>query len=419
MKILAGGTLFDGSGRPTLKNSAVVIDGERIVDVGPRDSVAYGAGSEVLDIAGMTILPGLIDCHDHLGHNSYTLMDRWELDAPASLRHMRTAQVLKEKLDLGYTTFRDGGGLDQGFKMAVEEGLIPGPRLMLSIGIISPTGGLADARSPSGHCRPSPTSSSVPSGVADGVDAVRAKVREMVRMGPDVIKCSTTGGASSPPGHGPKDREFNQEEIRALVDEAHAMCRKVMCHALGGPGLRLALEAGVDTIEHGTYLNEDPDLIPLMAEMGTFYVPTMLVYVFHRDNPQGHIKPRARELQPAHIESIQKAVAAGVRVVAGTDAGGWGHPLNARELECMVEEAGMTPEQALAAATGLAGQCLGLEDEIGTVERGKLADLIVVDGDPLKDITVLQNKDRIKLVLKGGRIHIDRRAKADARGLAK
>ena len=393
-------------------DSAVVIDGERIVDVGPRDAVAHPAGAEVLDISGTTLLPGLIDCHDHLGHNSYSLMDRWGLDAPASLRHMRTAQVLKDKLDMGYTTFREGGGLDQGFKMAVEEGVIPGPRLMLSISIISPTGGLADARSPSGHCSPGPANLSLPSGMADGVDAVRAKVREMVRMGADVIKCATTGGASSRPGHGPKDREFNRDEIQALVDEAHAMGRKVMCHALGGPGIRLTLEVGVDTIEHGTYLNEDPDLIPMMVEKGIFYVPTLLVYVCHRDNPLAHIRPRARNLQRDHIESIHKALEAGVRVVAGTDAGGWGHPLNARELQCMVEEASMTPQQALVAATGLAAQCLGLEDDIGTVEKGKLADLVAVDGDPLQDVKVLQDKARIKLVLKGGQVHVDRRAGA-------
>jgi imidazolonepropionase-like amidohydrolase len=323
--------------------------------------------------------------------------------------------VLREVVEMGYTAVRDAGGLDHGFKQAIEAGVIPGPRLMLGIAIISPTGGLADARSPSGHCSPGPANVSLPPGVADGADAVRAKVREMVRMGADVIKFATTGGASSRPGHGPKDREFSQGEIQALVDEAHALGRKAMCHALGGPGLRLALEVGVDSIEHGTYLNEDPDLIPMMAEKGTFYVPTLLVYVFHRDNPLGHVSLRARDLQQSHKASILSALEAGVRVVAGTDAGGWGHPANARELQCMVEDAGMTPVQALRAATGLAAQCLGLEKDIGTVEKGKLADLVVVDGDPLRDVKVLQDKARIKLVFKGGQVQVDRRTGAPAK----
>ncbi|MEE8159595.1 MAG: amidohydrolase family protein, partial [Dehalococcoidia bacterium] len=347
MKVLKGATLIDGTGASALSDATVVVDGDRIVDVGPSDAVRHGSGVEVIDLSGMTLLPGLIDCHDHLGHTGYGLMDRWELDAPPSLRHLRTAQVLKDTLDMGYTAVRDAGGLDQGFKQAVDEGLIPGPRLMLSISLISPTGGLSDMRSPSGHCCPGPVNLSLPSGMADGPDAVRAKVREMVRMGADVIKCATTGGASSRPGHGPFDREFSRQEIQALVDEAHDQGRRVMCHALGGPGLRLALEAGVDSIEHGTYLDEDPDLIPMMAEKGISYVPTLLVYVYHRENVLAHVKPRARDLYPHHMGSIQKALKAGVRVVAGTDAGGWGHPMNAGELQCLVEEAGMTPMQVL------------------------------------------------------------------------
>ena len=231
---------------------------------------------------------------------------------------------------------------------------------------------------------------------------------DIVRMGAGVIKCATTGGASSRPGHGPYDREFTRQEIQALVEESHNLGRRVMCHALGGPGLRLALEAGVDSIEHGTYLNEDPDLIPMMVEKGIFYVPTLLVYVYHRENVLDHVKSRAQNLYSHHLDSIRNSLDAGVKVVAGTDAGGWGHPVNAGELQCMVEEAGMTPMQALVAATGTAAQCLGQEKELGTVEKGKLADLVVVDGDPLQDIKVLLDKERIKMVIKGGHVYADR-----------
>jgi len=193
-----------------------------------------------------------------------------------------------------------------------------------------------------------------------------------------------------------------------LVDEAHALGRKVMCHALGGPGLRLAIEAGADSIEHGSYLAEEPELFAMMAERGTVFTPTLLVYVYHRESPAPHVRRRARELYARHLESVGMALAAGVKISAGTDAGGHGHPVNARELECLVE-AGLTPMQAVQAATGWAAECLGWQQEVGTIEAGKLADLVAVDGDPLLDITCLQHAARIKLVCKGGRICVDRR----------
>jgi len=229
----------------------------------------------------------------------------------------------------------------------------------------------------------------------------------MVRAGADVIKCATTGGASSRPGHGPRDGAFNLDEMQALVDEAQALDRRVMCHALGGRGLDIAIEAGVNSIEHGSYLNEDPRHLERMAKRGIFFVPTLLVYEYHRRSPQPHVRERAEALFEHHIESIQRALRVGVKVVAGTDAGGHGHPANAGELACLVK-AGMTPMQALQAATGWAAECLGREADLGTVEPGKLADLIVVAGDPLADIGALQDVDKIKLVLKGGEIAADR-----------
>ena len=248
----------------------------------------------------------------------------------------------------------------------------------------------------------------LPSGVANGIHEVQQVVRSMVRAGADVIKCATTGGASSRPGHGPKDIAFTKDEMHALVEESHALGRRVMCHALGGPGLRMAIEAGVDSIEHGCYLNEDPELIPMMAERGTFFVPTLTVYVFHREVSAPHVRARGRDLYPHHIASLQKALAAGVKIVAGTDAGGHEHNINAQELQYLVE-AGLSPMQALQAATGWAAECLGLEGEVGTVTPGKRADLVAVDGNPLQNITVLQDVQRIKLVLKGGDVCVDRR----------
>lgn len=182
-----------------------------------------------------------------------------------------------------------------------------------------------------------------------------------------------------------------------------------MCHALGGPGLRTAIEAGVDSIEHGCYLNEDPELIPMMAERGIFFTPTFTVYVFHRERSAPHMRARGRDLQPHHLESLQRALAAGVKVVAGTDAGGHMHNINARELQYLVE-AGMSPMQAIQASTGWAAECLGLEREIGTIQPGKLADVVVVAGDPLRNIALLQDLQAITLVLKAGEVCVDRRA---------
>ena len=151
MKALTGGRLFDGNGGDVLENAVVIVENDRILEVGPASSVSFPADTEVFDLKGLTLLPGLIDAHDHLGHNDYDLMDRWELDAPNSFRNIRTAKVLEEVLDMGYTAVRDGGGLDIGFKQAVVEGIVPGPRLSLSLSLISPTGGLSDIRTSSFH----------------------------------------------------------------------------------------------------------------------------------------------------------------------------------------------------------------------------------------------------------------------------
>lgn len=408
MKILLGGTLIDGTGAPPVRDAAVLIHEGRIEAVKTAGTTGWGKDAEVIDVSGLTVLPGLIDCHDHLAFHGYELVRRWGLDEPQSTRHLRTARVASQILASGYTAVRDAGGLDAGFRLAIEEGLIAGPRLVLSVAIISPTGGIGDRISPSGHSSDFAHDPSLPSSVANGVESVRTTVRTMVRAGADVIKCATTGGASSRAGHGPKDAAFDADEIRALVDEAHALGRRVMCHAVGGPGLRLAIEAGVDSIEHGCYLNEDPELIAMMAERGTFFVPTLTVYAYHRESPQPHVRARTRALREHHLESLRRALEAGVKIVAGTDAGGHDHPSNALELRHLVE-AGMPPMQALRAATGLAAECLGLEREIGTVEKGKWADLVLVEGDPLRDIRVLQDPRRVRLVIKGGETVIDRK----------
>ena len=418
MKAIVGANLIDGTGQPPLENTTVVVgDTGRIEMIGPRAAVTIPPGAEVIQADGMTLLPGLIDCHDHLTSHGYNILGRWEFGEPQSLRHVRTAATLEKILRSGYTTVRDAGWLDAGHKMAVDQGLTKGPRLVLCTSPISPTGGLADRCSPSGHHQPHPSDPLLPVGVANGVEEVRSMVREVVRVGAEVIKFATTGGAASRPGHGPKDIEFGPDEVKTLIDEARALGKRTACHALGGPGLRMAIEAGANSIEHGSYLDEEPELLKMMADKNIFFVPTFTVYIFHGEQGTPHGQERSRLLKHHHALSLQRALDAGVKVVAGTDAGGWGHPNNAMELECMVG-AGMTPMQAIVAATGWASECLGLEDEIGTIQQGKAADMVVVDGDPLKDIAYLQREERIKLVMKDGVAYSNQLAseKVGARG---
>ena len=388
MIVLKGGTLIDGTGGAPVRDATIVVDDGRI------ERVTTGATGPDRRAPRSSTSPAARCCRD-----SSTATTIWPPTAttspPAGSSTSRRARGTcapagcSSTLDFGYTTIRDAGGLDAGFRAAVDEGLVRGPRLLTAVAIISPIGGIGDRVSPSGHECMVSADPALPRGVANGVEDVRRVVRTMVRAGADVIKCATTGGASSRAGHGPRDAAFDLDEMRALVDESHALGRRVMCHALGGPGLRMALEAGVDSIEHGCYLDEDPELIPMMAERGTFLVPTLTVYVYHSESKAPHVRERARALREHHLDTIRRAMAAGVKVVAGTDAGGHGHPPNAMEIEYLVA-AGLTPMQAIQAATGWAAECLGLEHQIGAVEKGRRADLVVVDGDPLADVRLLQ-----------------------------
>src|SRR3984893_3397191 len=407
MKVLREGRLIDGTGAGPEPGITIVISDQRIEAVTTRAGGDWPSDAEIIDISGMTILPGLIDCHDHLAMHGYDLARRWGIDEPQSTRALRTAKVLQDTLAAGYTAVRDAGGLDAGFKRAIDEGLIAGPRLVVSLCIVSPIGGIGDRVSPSGLSCCVPNDPLLPDGVVNSLADVRPVVRRIVRAGADVIKCATTGGASSRPGHGPRDGAFNLDEMQALTEEAHALDRRVMCHALGGRGLHVAIEAGVDSIEHGCYLDGEPELLDMMAERGIFFVPTFAVYEYHRKSALPHVRVRAHHLQEHHAESLRRGFAAGVKIAAGTDAGGHGHPSNAMEIECLVK-AGLTPLQALRAATGWAAECLGMEREIGTIEKGKLADLVVIAGDPLDDVRVLQDVARVALVMKGGEIAANR-----------
>ena len=403
MQALVGGTLIDGrGGEPQADSTVLVGDDGRIATVGPRAAVAIPEGAQQLDIKGHTVMPGLIDCHDHLASFTYELLSRWGMTEPQSTRAIRIARVIEDTLQSGYTTIRDCGWLDAGYKGAVEQGLIDGPRLLVAAGPLGPTHSVQDRPTFSGHRRYSMPDPNIPYGVADGDAEIRTAVRENARVGADLIKVFQTGFGRAT--HLGTDACYNLEDLKILVAESHAQGKLVACHAVGGPGLRTSVEAGVDSIEHGCYLDLDHDLLRMMADNNITLVPTLTVFAHHsaEGNPVAQVE--AREFREHHIETVQQAMRLGVRVVAGTDAGGWFHGNNSVELDMLVD-AGMTPMQAIVAGTGEAAACCGLGSDLGTLESGKLADVIVVDGNPLADITVLQERDNIRLVMKEGTIY--------------
>jgi imidazolonepropionase-like amidohydrolase len=395
--ILTGATVIDGSGGAAAKDASVVIDGERIeeIKVGGDVHPAEGGSSFYQLDDRYTIIPGLIDCHDHIGHPGLGLTAHRVSTVPHAVAIV--AKALRETVEAGVTTVRDAGGLGYGFKAAVEEGLFVGPRLVLSLAIMSRTGGLGDPCGVFGYGSEQWIIPGVPSGVCDGPEGGRRKVRELHRSGADAIKIAMTGGIRS----GALQPGFSAAEVEAIVDEAHVLGMRVLCHCHGGVGLRDALAAGVDSIDHGLYLGKDDKSIERMAQDGTFYVPTMLVLRYHESHGEGQAKETAHQLREQHRRGIARAAELGVRIAMGTDAGAFGHSHQAAELELLVE-AGFSPMQALVTSTSSSAACIGMGDQVGTLAPGLYADLIVVEGDPLADIRILQDPKRIKLVMKAG-----------------
>lgn len=403
--LLRGATVIDGRGGEPLADGALLVEGERIAWVGPDAAAIVPPGTREIDLRGATLLPGLIDCHDHMIHTGFDVMRR--ASAPLSLTTLRIAANLKTTLEAGITTVRDAGGLDVGFKLAVEEGLIPGPRLVLGLSILSRTGGIGDTRLRSGIDLWFMEMPGLPSPVCDGPEECRKRVREVIHAGADWVKCASTGGVSSPT-LGPTDAALTLEELRVIADEAHMRDKRVFAHAYGGQGLVDAVAAGIDCIEHGAYLCRHPETLARMADRGTWLVPTFMVIALHREQGTPWGRQRATAMRDDHRRTLEAAMAAGIPIAMGTDAGGFMHGHNAVELQLLVEN-GMTPMQAIVAATGDAARLLELDAEIGTLEAGKYADLLAVDGDPLRDIAVLDQPERILMVMKGGTVHIDRR----------
>jgi imidazolonepropionase-like amidohydrolase len=388
---LTNARLIDGLGSKPLANATVAVEDGRITAAGQLSELAEGTA--VIDVEGKSVLPGLIDAHIHLATWGQNLMEHRAKTVPYLVA--RTVHAFGEVLSLGCTGARDCGGLDAGLRDAVAEGLVNGPRIATSVTIVSPTDGLIDPMSAQGIV--TPTIASIPMPGADGADAVRAKVREVIRAGADFVKIATSGGVSSPRVH-PRRQLFSRDEVMAAVDEAHTAGVRVACHAIGGPGLLMAIEAGVDSVEHGALLDEH--CVELMAERGIWYVPTLAIYRWHETLGDGLRRARAIELREPHRLSIRRARAAGVPLAMGSDAGGYTLDFSL-ELELLVE-AGLTPLEAIRAGTSGSAACVGWGEETGSLEVGKVADILVVDGDPSSDISVLRGPERIEAVFRDG-----------------
>ena len=396
--------LIDGAGGQIKDEpAALLIEDGWIRFAGPQRELVCPPDAEVYDLAGRTLMPGLVDCHDHLANLEGSMVQRSAV--PPSLAVFKAAESFKKTLLAGFTSVRDASGVDLGMKLAVEQGLIPGPRLKISVVILSQLGGHNDHLEPAGIDSQFPWLQSIPSGICDGPEDCRRKVREVVRAGADWIKIATTGGVGTPIG-GPLVRQFSYEEVQMITDTAHTAGKPVMSHAYGGEGVKICLDAGVDSIEHGAVLDEE--LVEQMLRQGTWLVPTFTVLrkIVNLGQMQpsplpAYMLPKALKLLESQQKSLLTAFQAGVKMALGTDLGSFGHGQNALELAYLVE-AGLTPMQALVMATRNGAECMGFGDLTGTLREGKAADLLVVEKDPLLDISILQDQTALRVVMKDG-----------------
>lgn len=396
--VIRPGHLLDVKTGNTLAGQAIVIEDDKIVSVGPAANVKPVAGTETIDLPNATVLPGLIDAHTHLTFDNGQFGYQG-LGISVPREALTGAKNARITLEAGFTTVRNVGASgysDVALRDAINAGDVPGPRMLVSGPPLGITGG---------HC----DENLLPfefhyqaEGVADGIEAVQHKVREVIKYGADVIKICATGGVMSK-GDDPNASQYTLEEMKAIVAEAHRLGRKVAAHAHGAEGVRWASIAGVDSIEHGHLM--DDESIATLKKNGTYIVPTLYLIDWNRENLSARNAPdyivkKMQTVSAAAQGILKRAFAAGLKVGFGTDAAVYPHGLNAHEFAVYVR-LGMTPLQAIQTSTVDDADLLGWSNKVGTIESGKWADIIAVDGDPLKDVTTLEH---VKFVMKGGEV---------------
>jgi imidazolonepropionase-like amidohydrolase len=392
---IRAGRLFDGKSDRIISNQVIVVQDDRITAVGSADRVPIPAAAEVIDLSKATVLPGLIDAHTHVFGNG-TDLEEQNLKFSWQYRTLTALANAQKDLMVGFTTLRDLKSLgamysDVDLRNAINRGVVLGPRMQVATRGIQSTGGF--------FLKDYSPEVNLPSAlqVVDSPWAARQAVREQVMRGADLIKVYASYDFSfAPDGKMIIPPTFTLEEVKAIVDEAHGKGRKVSCHAFGGQGLHNCLDAGVDSIEHGVDL--DDAAMQEMIEKGIYLLPTLYHYQLEKEHDMK--KFNGNSVAAVSEQSFRKAVARGVKIAFGSGVGPFPHGSQTKEFEYMVKF-GMTPMQAMRAATSVAAELMGWQDRVGSIEPGKFADFVAVSGDPAADITELE---RIKFVMKGGQV---------------
>ncbi|HET9781827.1 MAG TPA: amidohydrolase family protein [Candidatus Dormibacteraeota bacterium] len=398
-----GDALLNPATGETAREAVVVIEGGRVTRAGKRDSVAVPRDSDTIDASGLTLLPGLIDCHVHLTSLGEGLDFSRELTTPPTLELMRAVRAAKRTLDAGFTAVRDASGSPAGVRMAIDNGYFPGPRMFVTVTALSQTGGHTDSHFMCGADLDIPLPDR-PHAVVDGVENMRLRVREVIRAGADWIKLCTSGGVLSP-GDQPHHSALTLDEIKAAVEEARVQGRKVMAHAQANAGIKNALKAGVATIEHGIWL--DGDAIEMMLDGHNALIPTLVAphwVIRHAEAGKmpSYAIAKAKAVIGDHKESIKQAIESGVQIAFGTDTGVGPHGTNGEEF-LLMHELGMEPIDCIRAATSVAAETIGMKG-VGSLDAGSWGDLIGVPGDPVANLELLAKPENIKLVVKDGEV---------------
>jgi imidazolonepropionase-like amidohydrolase len=403
--VIRAGHVLDVRTGELRANQAIVIEGDKVAKIAPSSEVAAAPGDITINLPDATVLPGLIDMHTHLTLDLNSL-GYSGLGISTAREALHGARNARRTLEAGFTTVRNLGAddyADIALRDAINDGDVIGPRIVASGPAMGITGGHCDENllPPAFHFQAE--------GVADGIAAVQRKVRENIKYGADVIKICATGGVLSK-GDDPNASQYTLEEMKAIVADAHRLGRKVAAHAHGAEGVRWASEAGVDSIEHGHLM--DDVAIATLKKNGTYLVPTLFLTEYMQKNIENSEVPefskqKMRFIAGAAQQNVKKAFDAGVKVAFGTDAAVYPHGLNAGEFHVYVK-LGMTPLAAIQTATINASDLLGAKFNVGSLDPGKFADLIAVDGDPTKDVTILEH---VKFVMKGGSVYKNEYAK--------
>jgi imidazolonepropionase-like amidohydrolase len=402
--ILTNAAIIDGTGSDPVPNGSVVVEGDRIREVCSGSPGSIPPGAMVIDCRHQTLLPGLIDAHVHAGAVDANIMEQQRRNY-YSLLVVQAVKVLHETLDQGFTTIRDAGGADPGLREAVRQGLIPGPRMFVAGCGLSQTGGHGDFRLPTENRPPYEDLAGVAMRICDGVDEVRRGAREQLRRGVDYIKVMGGGGAMSPSDE-IDTSQYSLEELKAIVYEAESVGTYVAAHVYSRRSIHNCVVAGVRTLEHGNLLDEKAARAILNA--GAFLVPTLVTYEMisrmGRDLgiPENNIR-KINQAKEHGLEALAVAHRVGVKIASGSDLLGPMQIYRGTELELKSRVLG--PMDAIVATTKTNAELLRKEKDLGTLEAGKLADLILVDGDPLKDITLFQRySEKITLIMQGGTV---------------